>query len=154
MFNQQMAWHYTTGEKFTAISESQMLLPTDSYIDGTEAPILWFSTKSYFEPTACKARLIAGKVTTLTMMETFDLGGGLVRFAVDESTLIHWKDLPHAANMSKKTAKKLERSGKAQGANPKQWRGILTPVLLSDVLEIEVLEKRADGDFKWTKVRG
>lgn len=51
---EQLAWHYTTGEKFIEIVDSGFLLPTANYIASPELPVLWFSRNQKWEPTSRK----------------------------------------------------------------------------------------------------
>ena len=49
-----IAWHYTTGLHLPLIRESGVLRPSGVFIGPDERPVLWFSTASYWEPTAAK----------------------------------------------------------------------------------------------------
>jgi hypothetical protein len=117
----KIGWHYTTGEKFIQIIESGYLQPTSIGVSYQEKPILWFSTHEFWEPTACKAIITNGERITLSMDETRELGGGLVRFGVYLNQLQPWDKLKKKARIPIDTAKSLELVAVKQCAKPSQW---------------------------------
>jgi len=149
MINNEIVWHYTTGENFIKIVEDGFLKPTSIGIKGKEKPILWFSSHPYFEPTACKAKIINGSIQRLTMKETFIAGGGLVRLGMPLSSLTRWPQLHRDALMPRKIARILERSGKEQGAKPSQWYGLIDiPLDIGECVSIQAI----NGDVQWVEV--
>jgi hypothetical protein len=145
-----IAWHYTTGQNFVKIVESNFLMPATTGVGYPEKPILWFSLDQYWEPTASKAVFKNGKIETLTMEETLKLGSGLVRFGMPVKKLHQWDKLKKKARINPVIAQGLEASGFKQGANPRRWYGVTKPLSISECSIIEVM----DVDSKeWVTVR-
>ena len=149
-----MAWHYTTGEKFIEIWECGFLRPTKVGIPQGERPILWLSTHQHWEPTASKALTAEnGEIVRLSMTETFEICGGLVRFGVTPSTLLPWPKLGQKAGMPAAIVAGLDKVGREQGADPRQWLGTFKNIRISACKAIHVAERGDDGGIVWTPVR-
>ncbi|MGF6481982.1 hypothetical protein [Paraburkholderia sp. JPY419] len=120
-----VAWHYTTGERAALIERSGVLMPATAYIEAREIPVVWFSTNPLWEPTACKLlQTPDGRLVRLTMEETYQRGGGLVRFGIDPAKLYRGDDIPRFANITKSAWRQLCNVARMQGANPSEW-GVL-----------------------------
>lgn len=146
----KQVWHYTTGQNFKQIVMSGVLLPTAKGVKPPERPILWFSADQYWEPTANKGMLgPGGKIRSLTMLETRQYGGGLVRFGYDAAKCLRGEDLCTAARMKPKIWKGLIKVGLEQLADPVNWYGTTDAVVLGDINAIEVM----DDSLQWVKVR-
>ena len=143
-----IAWHYTTGEHFLLIVESGELRPTDILVRPPEKPVLWFSINQRWEATACKGLVDGGQRRTLTMEETMQMCQGLVRFGVRLDRLHPWKKLQRKARMSERTIIMLEREGRRQGADPKDWYGRTTAVPIDRCASIQVM----DESREWVEV--
>jgi len=142
------AFHYTTGHKFVLIKTSGMLLPTDIGVSFQERPILWFSLNQQWEQTANKALADSrGILRKLSMDETRELGGGLVRFGIEPRRLFFGTELQKKARMNNKTWRALVAEGLRQGAKPSEWGGALGPL---NIAELET-QQMADG-FKWEPI--
>jgi hypothetical protein len=139
-----LAWHYTTGEKFLLIVESGELRPTDIGVSYPEKPILWFSLEQKWEPTACKAILENGELKTLSMEETFEYGKGLVRFGIRLDSLHHWKKLIRKSQMAADMVKQLESTGLQQGADKNLWYGSIGIIPLSRCKSIQVMNNNGE----------
>lgn len=144
--NNAVAYHYTTGTKLREIASDGFLDPTKTVISGAgprERPVLWFSTAEPWEPTACKAVSEEGKLRTLTMAETKQLGFGLVRFGYPVRRLHSWKSgkLARKARIEDLIANGLSKAGRDQGADPDLWYGACRPISLSEVVSIEVIDE-------------
>ena len=144
----RIAWHYTIGHRFVQIVEDGFLRPTGAHIASGEKPVLWFSLHPTFEPTARKAIREGGKVRTLSMDETRELGGNLVRFGVLLAGLLVGENLRKRARIHPMMWQALARVGRQQGADPAQWAGSLTPVAVHDCI-VEVMG--AEG--AWERVQ-
>lgn len=145
----EIVWHYTTGALFMKIVESGFLLPTSVGVQAPELPVLWFSKHPVFEPTARKAVLENGKIRVLSVRETFERGGGLVRFGVKPEGLYQATALRAAAKIPRRTWKALESIAHRQGSNSQNWWGT-TEALPIDSIVIEVM----DEDMTWKRVQG
>jgi hypothetical protein len=126
------AWHYTTGQKAKLIFESGELKPTGAFIEAQERPILWFSKNQEWEQTANKMIMLPdGNFRQLTTDETRNMGEGLFRFGIPSHELIQWPRLARSANMRSKIQRALEESGLRQGADFREWCGLLEPVSIA-----------------------
>ena len=149
----EMAYHYTTGDIFIEICQTNILDPHKTVTPLGEKPILWFSTQPYFEQTAAKSvycESAKNNIRRLTMLETMDLANGLIRFAYPAESLIPWPQIGKQAYMSIKTIKQLEKEGRKQRANPTKWLGSFEPIKFSQLAEIQIL--KADT-LKWVNIK-
>ena len=85
----KIAWHYTVGARMGSILESGEIRAATLYVPKGEIPIVWFSTRSYWEPTANKALLNErGEIVSLGFEQTILHGGGGWRFGISVDQLI------------------------------------------------------------------
>lgn len=125
------AWHYTIALHVESIVADGLLHVTGLAIDPEERPALWFSKNQYWEPTACKGG-------ARTMRETARVGGGLVRFGVDASSLVTWEEHKRSGGITPKTAAALEATGYAEGSHPRNWLVSYDPIDIGST-RIEIL---------------
>ncbi len=146
----QLAWHYTTGEKFYQISNNHELRPSNIGVLPPEKPILWFSTNQYWENTANKATRENGEIVRLTMEETRRLGAGLVRFGVGVRSIpLHpWLKLWKKARMPREQAQQLEVVGRQQNADPSEWYGTTATIPIEKTKSLQIM----DDDGNWEDV--
>ncbi|MBE2254345.1 MAG: hypothetical protein IAE78_32760 [Myxococcus sp.] len=129
MSNTKRLWHYTTGEKFEAISREGTIKPAVENVPTGEKPAVWFSFNQVWERTASKGIVVAGVRRTATMEEMNTLGGGLVRIAVALETAPHtWVRFRHLSGINPSHAKALALVAKSDGANPNDWRATFDAV--------------------------
>lgn len=146
--NRDFAWHYTTGQNFVQIVKSGVLLPTAAYIARRERPVIWFSLEQFWEPTAQKR--LQGRPEELGMQGTYEHGGGLVRFGVAPAHLVPWPRLARLARIPSAVQRGLVQSGRAQGATPERWLGMIgRPMSLMDIEAIDVFDGQS-----WTRIKG
>lgn len=145
---EELAWHYTTGECFLRIVEMGMLIPTGIGSTPPERPVLWFSKRSDFEPTAIKAVSHLGEVRQVSLQEMYEMGRGLVRFGYPTGRLLPWIKLREKAKIPAQLWGPLERAARRQGGNPDDWWGT-TKGLHVDSLVVDVM----DESMAWQRVR-
>jgi len=147
----ELAYHYTTGELFVEICETNILDPFKTVTPPGEKPILWFSLHPHFEQTAAKAIYsdATPQIRTLSMDETKLLGNGLVRFAYPAKDLIRWPELGKQAGMTSKTIKQLEEIGRRQQSNPLNWMGSFEPIHFSELMDLQIM--RVDSN-EWISI--
>lgn len=145
-----VAWHYTTGTKVVEIVKDGFLKPSSVHVDPPEHPILWFSIREDFEPTASKAVVVerGALPRTLSVVEGVRSGRGLYRFGVGTSRLIPWLILRKRARMPKRIAKGLVAAGRKLGSNPNHWFGSLKPIRVDDCI-IETARPLGDESWEW-----
>jgi len=138
-----LAWHYTLGVKATDILRDGFIRGATAVPTG-DRPIIWFSLRQIWEPTATKGRMFAGERPDLTLAEMIDEGHGLWRFGVPKIDLLAWKPLQQKAAISRDMARVLVREAQRAGTDPKFWYGSLEPVAV-DRCEIQCILRHGDG---------
>jgi hypothetical protein len=118
-----MKYHYTIGHKVALILADKLIRPTELHLERGERGVVWFTTRSTFEPTAVKGVGAAdnGMVCTVpTLKELAELGGGLYRFGVPDNhpQLYPWLKICRLAHTPKIIRVRLEEIARQKGANP------------------------------------
>jgi len=130
-------WHYTTIEKLKLIINGGIIRPSTARLDANERPVVWFSARSTWEPTATKCPL-AGK---LGQIVTAAAQGGLARIRVPPSTApFTFPQLPLVAGTSPATCVGLLLAGLELGADPDHWRFATEPVPVALFREVELFD--------------
>jgi hypothetical protein len=139
-----LAWHYTVGVKASDILRDGFIRGATGDVPTGERPIVWFSTRQIWEPTATKGKMVADLQSETTMSELIEEGHGLWRFGVPKIDLLAWKSLQREAAMSRDTARALARAAHKFGANANFWYGAVEPVAVNRC-EIQCILARGDG---------
>jgi len=127
-------WHYTTAHKLGAILASGAIIPATAAIDPGESPVVWFSSRPTWEPTAtkCPAPGRLGQILTAAAQ------GGLVRIAVrPEIAPYRFAHLPIVAGTQPSTCVRLCVAGIEMGGDPDDWHFATTPVRRADWIAID-----------------
>ncbi len=140
-------WHYTTGFAFEQIVEDGFIKPATAGIDPGERPAVHFSAEPMWEPTANKMVRQHGFFRGASKQETYERGGGLVRFGVRRSRTVPWAKFKKKSRMSVATARGLEVAGREQGAVPRKWYAVFGIVPEAEWKVIEVWDHGA-----WVRV--
>jgi len=139
-------WHYTTRQKLEQILATGVIQPSTALIEPTEKPVVWFSSRPTWEPTATKCPL-TGK---LGQYVTASAQGGLARIAVASSTAPYrFAQLPLVAGTSPRMCIGLVLAGLDAGADPDQWFFSPEPVPRDLWQAIEVYDFEADRWDYW-----
>lgn len=144
----EYAWHYTVGSRALQIRETGFIMPATAYVPEGEIPVVWFSTRQHWEPTANKATVENGERRSLTFAETIDRGGGGYRFGLSPTRLIPWKQLVDEAQIRPEMAAALIRAAKRSGADPMFWYGAFEPVPIGECI-IERLQDNVWVKAEW-----
>ncbi|MBY4868569.1 MULTISPECIES: hypothetical protein [Burkholderia] len=141
-----MAWHYTVMLHFESIIMSEVIMPKTLDMAPEAKPVAWFSRNPYWEKTANRRAIDpgTGDRVTLTMWQTRQAGGGLVRFGIDATKLLHDQALWRRARIEDTARDALVAAGVRQGADPLEWYGSVKPVPV-ERLVIESL----DDTYRW-----
>jgi hypothetical protein len=130
-------YHYTTVEKLRSIIKSGGIRPSNARIEPSEKPVVWFSSRPTWEPTATKCPL-TGKLGQLV---TASAQGGLARISVPPDAAPYiFSQLPRVAGTTTATCIGLLVSGLDLGADPDQWRFTPEPVPVSLFHEVELFD--------------
>jgi hypothetical protein len=138
----KLAWHYTVGVRMAEILKAQELRPATAGVPQGEIPVVWFSTRPFWEPTANKSlQNDQGEIVRLGFEQTIEHGGGGWRFGVPTALLLPWRELKIAARIAPQWVRGLKQTAKKIGSDPMHWYGSIQPVPI-DTCTIE----RLDGD--------
>ena len=139
-----MLWHYTTLTHFLDIDRDGEIRLATAFVPQSERPIVWFSKSPNWEPTATKKVVVQGRLRDATLAEM----APLVRIGVaeDPERLHPWVRLKKLANMSRKTARGLERAALDMQAHPGDWWGAFSPIARGLWRAVEI---SLDG-LRWT----
>ncbi len=139
-----LAWHYTTGEKFDLILASGLLKTSRPNMGGRhiERPVVWFTIHQRWELSASYTGSRNGKMHIYSLKETKEAGKGLVRLGYPQESLIPWKDLYKEARISSTTQNVFLKERMV----PFQWMGCYSNIPVSDLV-IEVF----NSDDKWER---
>lgn len=142
----RVIWHYTTADKLRLILDCGEIRPAIAGIDRGETPVVWFSTRNDWEPTATKMIDENGTLRTLSIAEMVEIG--MVRIGVHPDTApIAWKYVRARTGMSKETYDALARVARRDGAIPDCWYCSLEPVPADQWLAVQVYR-----DDEWQNV--
>ncbi|WP_433924810.1 hypothetical protein ACN06F_05460 [Vreelandella sp. 21] len=129
--------HYSALTRLPQMLNSGHLLP---HMDGCfETPLVWFSSVSFWEPTATKPFRTNNALVSLKFWEYRDLFG-CIRFALpaDDSRLMTWREVCQQAGLSRVDRRKLEAAARKRGGDPKQWFAVPAAIPLAD-MSLEIL---------------
>lgn len=131
-----LAWHYTTGEKFELILFCGYLKTTLSSheLRENERPVLWFSINQKWEQTASYRIVKDGKLIKSPMLENKEGVGGLVRLGYPHSQLLPWIELWKAAGIIPQMKRLLEKNAREDGSNQFHWMGTFNNISLADLV--------------------
>lgn len=138
---QRLYWHYAPWARLDQIVQDGYLRPSNTGAEN-ETPLLWFSARQDWEPTASK---LAGNATSLwrmTLQEQRD-SIGCIRFGLrhNHPRLLPWAAACKLAGTSFTSRRKLEAVGKRIGGSPSDWFAMEGVIPLTE-LRFQVLLDR------------
>ncbi|MCO6457455.1 MAG: hypothetical protein J5I93_19310 [Pirellulaceae bacterium] len=119
-----LLWHYTTVQKLDSIVHSGAIQPSAPPRERDEKPVVWFSSRPDWDPTANPVVAAAGGRTRryATLDETIVVGGGLARIGVAAEVAPHdWKAYKRLSGVSPRRAKAMYDRALALGSRPSSW---------------------------------
>jgi hypothetical protein len=127
-------WHYTIWhERMESIIRSGQVRPAADGVPFGEAPAVWFSANSVWEPTSDKVAGMNGSMT-----ENAKTGGGLFRIEVAPKVAPYdWSSFRRVSGIDLHVAHRMEIAALRVGSNPADWYVSFRPVLRSDWLAVE-----------------
>jgi hypothetical protein len=136
-----------------AIVDSGEIRPATALVPAGEKPCVWFSKRRDWEPTANKLWVSGGVTRSLTMRETGERGGGLVRFGVAPETAPYdWAAYRRLSGVPKSEAGGLARHARDQGADPRHWYVSFAPVPRALWRSVDVYEWKNTPSGVWSPV--
>ena len=137
-----LVWHYTIADRWASILQDGLIRPalpleklTTEQLEQieriiatgegedfalSEAPAVWFSKRSTWEPTATKGKMDNGVRRNATLAEMMRKGP-LVRIGVERDGLYTWLEHRKLSGIRPETAKGLVRAAAKAGASPGDW---------------------------------
>jgi len=142
MENHNMIWHYTVANRLQLIIADGMIRPATAHVPANERPIVWFSRRQDWEPTAGPALKEDGIIRKATFAEMNYLAGGMARIGVaPETAPYNWHQLKRQSGMTSGEAHRLEKGAMKDRASTGDWRGTFDPVPKEKWLAIELLHE-------------
>lgn len=124
----QTTFHYTVGPKLPLIRRSGALLPMGKNLGDNELPMLWFSSRHDFEPTAIKP-LMSNRGLIRPSFQQLHEFVGCYRFRANLELLSFAQACKFAKTPSKYIQLMLS-NGAEWGADPEHWFATDKPVIL------------------------
>ena len=132
-------FHYAPAAYLPRILQSGHLRPSNAGAP-KERPLLWFSTRQDWEPTATKMKWDPQRgLQHMTFAEQLATVG-CIRFALpaNDERLLTWIKACKVAGTPARLRQVMELSGRLQGGDPANWFAVTCEVPLLD-LRLEVL---------------
>lgn len=123
-------WHYTTeAHHLPGILRDGCIHPATVGIGPRERPVVWFSSRLTYEPTAIKvARDLPDGSTQLGTLADQIEAVGAARIGIDAGDALPWARLVKAAKISPTTERRLIRAARAVGGSAADWFGVVGEV--------------------------
>ena len=131
-------WHYTLGTKLVSIIADEHIKRASAGVSRDERKAVWFSARNEWEPSATKGVIdpTTGQRRNATLDEMVAAGGALVRLEASHDVARGtWAQ--HLQYIDPRIGDALERSARAVGGDPAEWRGSYRDVPVAEVLQIE-----------------
>ena len=114
-------YHYTFGRALPGIVEDGEIGVAEA-LPGTDAPVVWLSTRTSFEPSVTRHVIEHGRCRELDPAELAARGQGLLRIEVDPAVgAMSWRELVAWAEVPDEVVEQLERIARERGADPEDW---------------------------------
>jgi hypothetical protein len=151
------AWHYAPWAYLPRIVIAGFLRRTKAESRrASEQPLLWFSLRQDYEPTAVKLGF-GGRAMTFEEQRAI---AGCIRFGMraNDGRLMRWRRACVWAGIPKSEREAMERAGRRMGADPSHWLGCASsvdvPELRFQVLLDEWTDASADARAAEWRRRG
>lgn len=156
----KLVWHYAPWATLPSIVAAGALVPGNA-TEGTATPLLWFSARQDWDPSATKFVRDGGEPRRMTLQE-HRRRFGCIRFGVpgDDRRLISWAEACRAAGTNFTERRRLEAAFRQLGANPAEWSAMTQPAPLVGLrFQVQMEEEWGEADMSaaarlWTERRG
>jgi hypothetical protein len=131
MSEQQLIWHYTTGDVFKRILKQGAILPDKSEPDNPkERPTVTFSTNQDWERTRYRVgRLPDGQLVMMGKKLLNQFCGGLIRIGVHPNLApMDWHEMKDRVGLSRNALKGIYEFALNVGARTSQWFSTFLPI--------------------------
>jgi hypothetical protein len=127
------AWHVTSAEKYALIEADGHLRPISLYIQPPERPVVWFSKDQYVDRSCRRVFITGSTYQVLSVQETRQLGGGLIRLGIDARKLLSGNTLRAGAKITWPKWVAIRQARVKLQSDPENWLGSLKPIPLADM---------------------
>ena len=125
-------FHYTIVSRLLNIVIEGEIKPATLFVDRAEKPVVWFSFRQDWEPTATPAYEKNGTVRQITFAELVEIESP-ARIEIDPAAApLDWRAWRQLAGVRSKIIKGLEAVALRQRASPSDWRMSFVPVRRKD----------------------
>lgn len=142
------AWHVTTIENYEIIQADGHLRPTGIGTPPPEQNVLWMSLDQYVDRAVRKVLTNGSAYRVLSIKETRQLGGGLIRLGIDARKLLSGNTLRNRAHITWPRWVAIRQARVKLQSDPENWLGSLKPIALTD-MTIDVM----NDSGVWIRVR-
>jgi hypothetical protein len=131
-------YHYTFGRAIPGIASDGEIGVAEA-LPGTDAPVVWLSTRPSFEPSVVRCVLEGGRRRELDPPERVVRGQGSFRIEVDPAVgVMPWRELVAWAEVPREVVDRLEREARERGSDPDDWWCCPTAIPRSRWRSVEV----------------
>ncbi len=114
-------YHYTFGRALPGIAEDEEIGVAEA-LPGTDAPVVWLSTRASFEPSVARDVIEGGQRRELGPAELAARGKGLFRIEVDPAVgVMSWRELVAWAEVPAEVVAHVEHTARERGSDPDEW---------------------------------
>jgi hypothetical protein len=148
-----MLWHYTVFIQAEKICVDCRINVATDRMFGQKCAV-WFSKASRWEPTANRVvGLEEGTIRFGNTIDTFVVGGGLVRFGIDRTAApVSWQEFNQTGGIAMREACALDSAARKIGADPMNWFCSYDAVPRENWCCIEEISDIVDlVAFRWAK---
>jgi hypothetical protein len=132
-------FHYTKLPFLRQILATNVILPATQWVPRGEKPVVWFSFRPDWEPTASPTTIEGGQQVTLTFDEFVRLGLVPCRIEVSpERAPLNWRAWRKLSGVKSKNVKELEEAATGMGADVSDFRMTFDAVKSEDWLAVEL----------------
>jgi hypothetical protein len=131
-------FHYTNHIRWKMILSDKVIETATLFVPVGQKPVVWFSFRQDWEPTASPGRVENGKVRRETFAEMVE--SGLIPYRIEVSPEIaplNWRAWRKLSGVKSKMVKGLEETAIRWGANVNDWRMTFDAVKSGDWLAVE-----------------
>ena len=139
-------FHYTRLSNLRKILADRKIIQADTFVKPPEMPVVWFSYRQDWEPTATPGLIDATSGTRRSLtFEEFASRETPARIEIDpQAAPLNWRAWRKSSGVKSRTVKALEESALRQDADTADWRVSFEPVSSKNWFTVEVY---VDGEW-------
>jgi len=131
-------FHYTTFSRLLKILTDESISPANLHVAPPERPVVWFSRRLDWEPTATPALITNGQHQSLTFADLTQIDTPSRIEVNQHAAPLDWRSWRKTSGVTSRTVKGLEKSALRLNASVADWRMSFEPVTVEKWLDIEL----------------